>query len=489
MNALLDAIARPRAAPEFAPVSPVGELRRRTVGFVGTFAQSISAVAPSAAATTIPILVASLAGGGTLWAVALAMGICLLVASTINQFASRLPATGSLYTYVSRGLGPRSGLVAGVAVLLGYGFVSMFALCGAAYFLVALLGRAWSGFASPLAALVIVLLAAGAVLVVVGAGVRISTGVTLLIETVSVALVLVLVGALLITTGPGVPASALALPGVPGLAVGAALAVTGFIGFESSTTLGAESAKPLVFIPRAVRLAVLASGVLYLLSTYGQLTAFGGLDRLPVAGATPVNDLADATHLPWVGWLLDLSVAASFLACAIASVSALVRVLFTMALDDVLPRSLARVDARRRTPMVAAAWTVGVVGVFPALLIVAGVGLWSALEILLVVASASGMVGYLLVAVAAPRFLGRVGEPSRRATAVARLTAVLLAFVLVVYLVVEITAPTWAGVAIVAVLLGGGSAFLIVRDARRRPGGRRPGDSYDVPTTADVLGG
>lgn len=490
VNALLEVIVRPKAAPGFAATSPVGGLRRRTVGFVGTVAQSVSAVAPSAAATTMPVLVASLAGAGTLWSVALAMGLCLLVAGTINEFARRLPATGSLYTYVSHGLGARPGLVAGVALLLGYGFIAMFALCGSAYFLVALLGRVWSGATLPVAALLIVVVAAVAVFLVVGAGVRISTGATLLIEAVSVALVLILVGALLVAAGStGVPSVDLAVPGIPGLAVGAALAVTGFVGFESATTLGRESARPLVFIPRAVRLAVLASGLLYLLSTYGQLTALRGLSRSAGTGGSLIDDLADSSQLQWVGLLLDLSVAASLLACAIASVTALVRVLFTMALDGVLPPVLARVDARRRTPLVAAAWTVGVVGAVPALLIAVGVGLWSALQILVVVAAASFLVAYLLVAVAAPPFLARVGEPSRRATVLAVLTAVLLGFVTLVYLAVEVVSPTWPGVAIAAALLGGGSVWLVVRHGQRPPGERRPGDSYDVPTSHDVLGG
>ena len=105
MTALERAIARPQPVHDFAATSPLDGLERRSVGFADVLAQSVAAVAPTAAATTVILLVAGASGGGTVWAVAVATVLALLVARTVNQFANRLAATGSLYTYVARGLG------------------------------------------------------------------------------------------------------------------------------------------------------------------------------------------------------------------------------------------------------------------------------------------------------------------------------------------------------------------------------------------------
>ena len=113
MTALERAIARPQPVHDFAATSPLDGLERRSVGFADVLAQSVAAVAPTAAATTVILLVAGASGGGTVWAVAVATVLALLVARTVNQFANRLAATGSLYTYVARGLGAGAALATG----------------------------------------------------------------------------------------------------------------------------------------------------------------------------------------------------------------------------------------------------------------------------------------------------------------------------------------------------------------------------------------
>ena len=96
MTALERAIASPEPVPGLGRRSPMHGLDRRSVGFADVLAQSVSAVAPSAAATTMPLLIAVVAGGASVWPLALAMGLALLIATTVNMFAKRIAATGSL---------------------------------------------------------------------------------------------------------------------------------------------------------------------------------------------------------------------------------------------------------------------------------------------------------------------------------------------------------------------------------------------------------
>ncbi|MBG6214190.1 MAG: hypothetical protein LH475_04910 [Cryobacterium sp.] len=133
MTDLQRAIRHPEPVRGFADRSRVDGLDRCRVEFLDVLGQSVSTVAPSAAATTIPLLIAS-AGGAPVWALASGLLIALLVASTVDQFTKRIAATGSLYTFVPVGWAerpPLASFVTGVALLLGYGFIAMFALAGA----------------------------------------------------------------------------------------------------------------------------------------------------------------------------------------------------------------------------------------------------------------------------------------------------------------------------------------------------------------------
>ena len=96
MTALERAISDPPLVTGVLDRSPVSGLARRSIGFVDVLAQSVSAAVPSAAAITIPSIVATVAGNGSLRAVAGTLMLSLLVATTVNQSTRRMSATGSL---------------------------------------------------------------------------------------------------------------------------------------------------------------------------------------------------------------------------------------------------------------------------------------------------------------------------------------------------------------------------------------------------------
>ncbi|MFZ4896271.1 APC family permease [Plantibacter sp. Mn2098] len=490
MTALERAISNPPAVRGLDTRSPVDGLDRRSVGFVDVLAQSVSAVAPSAAATTIPLLVTVMAGGATVWSLAAAMVVSLLVAGTINVFAKRIAATGSLYTFVSKGLGTGAAFVAGVALLIGYGFIAMFALAGAGYYLAILLHRFWPGMpgSSVVVGVLIVAMAAVCLFVLVR-GIRVSTRVTLLVETASVAIILVLVGVLLSQFGPVIEWSALAVHADPAsFAVGSVLAITAFVGFESSATLGVEARRPFANIPRAIGWTVIVSGLVYLVTSYSQLVGFAGLGEDITMSASPINDLTRAYGVEWLGLLLDLSVAASFLACAIASITALVRVLFAMGREGVLPSRFGRTHRRFHTPHIAILVAVPVVTVVPIIAIVLGSGVWAAMQVLIVVAAAGYITAYILVCAAAPVFLWRIGEVTVWPVLRALVAGALLTLALVAYLVVEAGTGRRVGVWSFLALMVAGVLVWWVRH-RHRPWLNSTVGVFDVTVRRDVLGG
>lgn len=491
MEALARAIARPEPVEGLAVRSPLAGLARRSIGFADVLAQSVSAVAPAGAAFTTPLLVSAVAGGLSLTALAAALVIALLTASTINEFTRRMASAGSLYTFVARGLGTTAAFVAGVGLLIGYGFISMFALAGSGYYVVFLVTRLVPIGVDPM------LLGAGAVVVlgfacflVLARGIRLSTRVTLLVEATSVALIVALIVAVITTNVELLPTLLVQQPAfdLEAFAVAATLAITAFVGFESSASLGVEAKRPLANVPRAITWTVLLSGVLYLGASAAQTVGFAvtGLD--PATSVSPANDLAAAFGLPWAGLVLDLSIATSLFACAVASSTALVRVLFSMGREGLLPPALGTTHPRHRTPFFASAIALPVVTVVPVAMVFAAGEVWTAMTVLIIFAAAGYILAYVLVCVAAPVFLHRIGELGVWSAVKAVLAAVALSGVALLYLVEESRGDRAFGVWGFIALLAAGIAVYSIR-MLRRPWLRHAIGVYDHAVAGDVLGG
>ncbi|RXZ46253.1 APC family permease, partial [Agromyces binzhouensis] len=508
MSALERAIANPEPVPGLDAESPVAGLARRSVGGIEVLAQSVSAVAPAGAALTIPAIIAAVTGSASLLPMIVAAGVTLLVASTITQFSRRMAAPGGVSAYIARGLGSTAALIGGVAQLVGYGFVAMFALAGTVYTTLSLAdfaapGLVASGVEAPgLAASGVW---AAALMVVFGAlalwilvrGIRRSARVTLVAEVVSVGVIALLTLALLAvlwaTDAPMMADRTFAVfdpSGIDGpeLLVATALAMTALVGFESASTLGGEAKRPLLAIPRAIVWTVFVSAGLYLLTGYAQLTAGEAGDLRGGDGFFPVDGLTAGLGMPWLGAVLELSIAISLFACLIASATAMTRVLFALSREGLLPRALGRTRRRSGTPVAAVGLTVLVVTAVPTVSVLLGAQIWPTMQWLLLGAATGYLVAYFLACIAAPVFLWRIGESGWRSTLVAAAGAIAVAVILVAYLAVEwtgaraVAAWVMVGVLGVTVLLAAWRTAFALRHPRIR-------GVYDVPTIADVWGG
>jgi amino acid transporter len=423
--------------PKLRHRSPVHGLDRRNLGPAEVLAQSVSGAAPAAAMAAVPAIVAATAGPGTLWSFAVATVVALLIASCIGQFTRRMAAAGSLYSLTAQGLGPAAAFSSGVALLVGYALLAMAALVGAAMYVDGLLSRLGVVASRPVlvgAVCVLALATTAGVLVQV----RLSARVVLLVEATSITLMTVVFVVLLGADVPPVVAPAPDL-GLGGIAAGVLPALGAFVGFEAATALGVEARRPFRTVPRVVLWTAGGAGVLYLFAAYTQVAGFGagGLPGQP----EPVLTLAMAQGQAWVAVVLDLGIAMSFAACGLATSNALVRVLFSMARDGIVPAALGGTHRRFRTPHVAIAVALPVVAVVPAGLLAAGVPAPRVLAELLTVATAGYLVAYLLVCVAAPPFLSRIGELTAAPVVVTAVVAPVLLVALGAFVV-----SAWGGV-------------------------------------------
>lgn len=472
-----DRVHRTRAAIRAAgPVrglaerSPVHSLDRRRLNPWAVATQSLGSIAPAAAAATTPaVAIAASTGEGAIISALLALGIALLVAAAINVFTRRLTTPGSLYTFAVKGLGPFRGYLVGCALMLGYGGIAAACIAAAAHYLTRGLGGGTA------VAVAFALAVVAIVVIVVRRGTRSLWPALLVVELLSVAAVLAASVVLILSTTGATPATppppSTAAPGsglLLGVIVGVVISASGFVGFESGTALGPETRRPFLVVPRVVTWTPIVSGAVLIVSTCAQALAFRftGLD--PATSTSPLPDLlaAQGDGAAWA-LVLDVAIGASFIAGALASVTALARLLFALALERVLPAPLARVHPQHRTPYVALLWATPVIGGVPIVALALGMPIRGLMDALVAIGVLGYLLAYLGVSLAAPRFLARIGESTGMTRIGARVTAVALAALVSTYVVYLVAVGSILPVVVVGVAIAASAVYFRIAITRR----------------------
>src|ERR1700693_3664326 len=237
-------------------------LRREILSPMETLAQSVSTMAPTTTpAATIP-LVCALAGNGTWLAYVLATVAVLLVALCIARFARHSASPGSLYTYATMILPRWMSAAVAWSLLLAY-VATGSSVIGGFYHWANLLLRDAAGHV--LSAVLLAVCVTVVSIWIAWRDVKISARLMLWIEAVSVSVIVIVVALLLFRHGWHLDGDQLRLHGMTGsgLPLGLVLALFSFVGFESATTLGAESRNPLKTIPRAVIQSAMIAGLFF----------------------------------------------------------------------------------------------------------------------------------------------------------------------------------------------------------------------------------
>ena len=389
-----------------SPVKRNDGLRSQCLSFPEILAQSVANVAPTATPTVNLALVFASAGNGTWLTYVIATIGLMFVGMNINQFACRTASPGSLYAYIAKGLGSTMGVLSGWGLVLAYLFTAMAVLCGFANYTNVLLSPTGIQF-SPL---FLYAICTGIAWYFAYKDIQLSTMLMLAIEGFSVGLILVLAVIILSAKGFAIDMSQLSLQNVKpeGLQLGLVLAVFSYVGFESATALGDEAKKPLKFIPRAVVLSTILSGLFFIVLSYTEVLGFSGSTTPLNQSAAPLNDLANLAGVGFFGLFITVAAIVSFFGCALASINAGARIFFTMARHGIFHASMGKAHNRNGTPHIAVTMSSLFVFLVPASMSLFGLKILDIYGYLGTIATYGFLLAYILISIAAPIYLYRM---------------------------------------------------------------------------------
>lgn len=412
-------------------------LSRRKLSFLPVLAQAVAAVAPAGAMAVIPALlfpafVDASAEPNLLLTFGAAMTVMVLVSFCLRPMAKRMAAVSGLYSYTAKGLGQRTAITAGWSAIFGYGLVAMASLLAVGTYVAQSLINLGITFLDRKILMVLIILTATLVAwFLMVRGIKISSWFMLLVECIAIGLLAVLMIIYFSINPPTISAESMFVwdGNFDLLWVGIVVAVSAFVGFDSVTTLGGEARKPFVSIPRALTWTPLVTGALYLLAATAQDVALNEAPASIMVSSTPLSDLFSQTS-PVFAAVLDLGIAASWFACAIASMNALARVIFCMGREGVAPRAIGLTHAKFRTPSVAIIVAMPIVAVVPIGVIISGASPERGLVNLFTLGAYGYLGAYILASASLPFFLRRIGENTYASWILGAVTPLVLGFVL-----------------------------------------------------------
>ena len=367
-----------------------------------------------------------------------------LIVACFAEAGKRIDFTGGPYAYVESTFGRFAGFLAGVLVWL----IGSMAVAAVSTVLADAVAQAVPGLAAAGAtgrAMFIFGLFAilGAVNIAgVKQGVRLN-GVLTAAKLVPL-LVLIVGGAFAIE-----PANLLVTePITAGMVARASVMLFfAFAGIEGAMVPSGEFLDVRHSVPRAVAIAMVAITTIYVAI---QVVAQGVLGPALASEALPLSAAAAAAFGPWGGHLLLLGAAVSMLGSVSGMTLAMPRALYAFGNDGFLPRVLARVHPRFRTPH----WAITVQCLF-----VATLGVTSGFERLAILSNLSILILYALCCLAA----WRLASLDR---SVPRWRAALLPVAACAAIAWLLSGVTWAEWRVVLLLLLGIGAVYLLRRGR-----------------------
>ena len=393
-------------------------------------AQAIASIAPSAVIAFTAASIFLGAGNGTMLSFLLATIVILCVGYIVTVFARRHASAGSLYTYVSKGLGPTGAFAAGVALLIGSWGIAAGSLGGAVSYASDLLQMFGVPATGTVWLIVLTVVIGGLATFFTIRGIRISARVSLVLELVSVFIILVLLIAALVWLGPDAwdPAQ-FSFEGVPfqGVAAGMVLGILGFVGFSSADALGREARNPHTAIPRAIMWSAVVVGVLYVFAAYTQIAVLG--DELGEV-ASPLQAINERIGMPaWFGPILVFGVAASFFAVVVAPLNVVGRIIYVMGKEGIAPERFGRTHETHLTPHRVLLIMGPAAIVLDVILLLMGTHPMDIVVWVDTYGTYGYMVAYALVAIAGIVYTKRAGIPNRLVWLCAVVAVVAMAYV------------------------------------------------------------
>lgn len=330
------------------------ELRGR-MGFMSLMLTVLAFSAPLAVVTGyIPVAII-FGGNGSTVAFVIATVILLIFSAGYVAMTKRVERPGAFYTFVSRGLGKPTGLGTAYLAIISY----LLVLVGTYAFIGVVTSGLVKSFGGPDVPWWIAAFISWAAVSTLGYfNIELSAKVLSVVMMLEV-LVILIFNALVLAKGGSAGLSATPLlpseffKGDVGVTMLFAFMV--FMGFEATALFREEVRRPNVTIPRATYGAVLFVGILYALTCYGLITAYG-TDAVHVATTNTVGMFSEAAA-HYVGSVfaqitLIMALTSSF-AANVSIHNVISRYTYNLGYDRALPRVLARVHHTHASPHIA----------------------------------------------------------------------------------------------------------------------------------------
>jgi APA family basic amino acid/polyamine antiporter len=285
---------------------------------------------------------------------------CAFSALAFAELASSIPVSGSAYTYSYATLGELAAWIIGWDLILEYGVAIAGVAVGWGQYFNELLDSLFGislpeALANPpgeggtvnLPAAFLVL----AVTAVLMIGVRETarTNTVMVFIKLAVLLLFIVLGITAFTADNFDPFFVEG-EGISGTVTAASLIFFAYIGFDAVSTSGEEVKEPSRDLPRAIIGSLAIATLLYIVVA---LVATGALpfDQLSGAEAPLATVLADGAGFEWGADIISFGALVAISSVVLTLLYGQSRILFAMSRDGLLPRRIARVNQRTRTPV------------------------------------------------------------------------------------------------------------------------------------------
>ena len=352
---------------------PGAGLAKGKLGLGDVLFQGITHIGPAVAVIfTLPFIV-SYAGAAAPVALIGAVIIMLFIANTVAEFSRYMPSTGGYYSFVRRGLGPRWGFLTGWSYF-AYDPLGPPAVLGFLGYLAANVLQSGTGVSIPWWVFAL----AGILLtwVLIYRGIVISTKTAVLLGTLELLIMVALSISLLVSPGSSYDWTAPfnvsnSLQGTHGIWYGIVFSILALSGFESVAPLARETRDPRRLLPRAIFGSIALVGVFFVFAGYAGIVGWG-VDQAKEFATNPNPYYVMAKRVWGLGWIfVFIAIINSTLAISIACSNAVTRVWYGMGSVGVLPKDLAKIQPRFRTPSNAVHLQIAV-----SVVLTLAVGLW-----------------------------------------------------------------------------------------------------------------
>ena len=378
---------------------PNGTQDEGLVRAIGTRALSLSVVnmVVGGGIFVLPGLVAELLGSAAIIAYLVCSVVVSLVFLCFAEIGSRITRSGGSYAYIEEAFGPFAGFIASILFWFGWSVLSDAAISVAMVTMIAI-AFPILGETIPRAIFLIGLFTCMTVVNIIGvrSGVRFFVFNT--IAKLVPLLLLVVVGLFAINFDNLIISE---LPSVQNVGVAAIILFFAFSGAESALNASGEIENPSKTVPRGMLLGLLGIFLLYV----GLQTVAQGVLGAELANNTEAPLVAVATEVfgEWGAKMLLVGGAISIFATVSGDILGAPRVVFASALDGNLPKFLAKVHPKYKTPYMSIIFFAAMTCAF---------ALSGTFKPLAVVASGSILVIYAGVSLAVIRLRYRDGEPA-----------------------------------------------------------------------------